>query len=421
MTILYLLRDFPKISSETFILNEIAELKKLGHDIWILTDYQAKISKKDVHEKYLKYNLSNKVIATIKYSRGFFKLIDFIKKLFLNILFKPGQCLKELKIVFSNKKEIINKNFWEKLDSYLAAQSLKKYNLKIDIVYCPFAHYHKVNTGLDIAQINKAPFLCAFRALELYSQDNRENILKNIDNFKKSRAFVVISKKNKKEIEKVFGLNIPIEIIHSAVDTEIFKKSQKWQKSEKLKIISIARFVEKKGIEYLLEALFILKNLNFKFTLKLVGKGLLEEKYIKLIKKYNLNDCVLIVKPKKHELIKLMIERSDIMILPCLVAKNGDRDILPNVIKEAMALEKPIITSKISGIEELIEENKNGFLVPEKNSQALAEKIKNIYNLSELELLKIGQEARKKIVRDFNIQTETKKLEKLFMSQIRTD
>jgi len=99
--------------------------------------------------------------------------------------------------------------------------------------------------------------------------------------------------------------------------------------------------------------------------------------------------------------------------LPCIVEKGSNRDILPNVLKEAMSMQIPVITSKVSGIEELVENNVNGILVPQKNPLAIADAIEKMLNSPNL-MRKIGRAGKQKVIKEFNIKKETKKLEKMF-------
>ena len=70
--------------------------------------------------------------------------------------------------------------------------------------------------------------------------------------------------------------------------------------------------------------------------------------------------------------------KANIFVLPCIVAQNGLRDILPNALKEAMAMELPVVTSDISGIEELVEDGQSGLLVPPNNAEALADALERL-------------------------------------------
>jgi glycosyltransferase involved in cell wall biosynthesis len=99
------------------------------------------------------------------------------------------------------------------------------------------------------------------------------------------------------------------------------------------------------------------------------------------------------------------------------VVGNGDRDGIPNVLVEAMAMEVPVISTDISGIPELIEHNVNGLLVPEKNAEAMADAIALLLDKPEL-CSALSAAGRARVCRDFDSQTTTLALKYLFESQL---
>jgi glycosyltransferase involved in cell wall biosynthesis len=282
-----------------------------------------------------------------------------------------------------------------------------------DIIYAPFAHLEKIDRGLSIAQIIGAPFATAFRALDLHSYNCRQDIITYQKLFSKIAGLVTISKFNQEKLLDLLGPEAKINIIHSAIDPEKFIPTPRIN-NQPPKIITISRFVEKKGIPYLLEALSVLKKDGVNVDYTLIGDGPLKSDYESLIEKFNLKDTVKILPSVKQESIKLFLQQSDMMVLPCIIDRNGDRDIMANVLKEAMSMELPVITSNISGIEELIVNQKNGLLVPEKDVPALAEAIKKLINNSELRK-EMGIAGRQKIITDFNIHQEAAKLNQFFL------
>jgi len=100
-----------------------------------------------------------------------------------------------------------------------------------------------------------------------------------------------------------------------------------------------------------------------------------------------------------------------------VTSSNGSKDILPNSLKEAMSMEVPVVTSRINGIEELVDDGINGILVPPENPEAIADAIVLLFSNPDLRK-KMGKEARKKIQKDFNVRVEAKKLEAIFKTAV---
>ena len=144
-----------------------------------------------------------------------------------------------------------------------------------------------------------------------------------------------------------------------------------------------------------------------------VGRGALLSELQGVRQKLKIDDLVTFEDFVTQKGIIDLLSRSTIFALPCVVAQNGDRDILPNVLKEAMAMELPVITSNISGIEELITDGENGILVPERDIDALAEAIQRLLRDASLRA-KLGNAARQTVIKDFNLSVEVGKKIKIF-------
>jgi len=335
MKILYIVNEFPKLS-ETFILNEIIELTKLGHKIKILANTQ---KENKIHDDVLKYNLlKNTIYSSSKYKRGTEKATGFIKNLTLDLLKSPASTIKVLSSLYKTQN-----NIWTALDSYLGIRQLK--NQKIDIINVTFSSPENIDKAFFISLILNKPFILTFRANDIYKKPNTKELKKRIKIINKAAKIITISKYNRKYLKNQIGIKKSIEIVHSSINTNIFKSTKKGKKN---KIITIGRAVEKKGISYLIKACKILKEKKRNFQCTIIGEGPLQEEYKKLIKRFKLENEVKLKGSLTQAQVKKELEESTIFALPCIIEKNNDRDILANVIKEAMAMEIPVITSKIS-------------------------------------------------------------------------
>ena len=95
--------------------------------------------------------------------------------------------------------------------------------------------------------------------------------------------------------------------------------------------------------------------------------------------------------------------KASLFVLPCKVSENGDVDGIPNVLLESMAMNVPVVSSRISAIPELISDQKNGVLVNPGNPEELFEVIVSLINSPE-KRKRLGREGRKTILTDFNIE-----------------
>ena len=171
------------------------------------------------------------------------------------------------------------------------------------------------------------------------------------------------------------GLEAPCQIhtIYNGLDLEAFplRKSS----PEEPMILSVGRLVEKKGFGKLIAACEVLKTKHLNFTCELVGTGPLSSSLKEQIREAGLSSRVRLVGPLPQERLRQYYERAMVFALPCEPAANGDRDILPNVVKEAMAVGVPVVTTRLEGMDELIEDGVSGLLIEPGDVPTLAAKL----------------------------------------------
>jgi len=151
-------------------------------------------------------------------------------------------------------------------------------------------------------------------------------------------------------------------------------------------ILSIGRMVPKKGFPVLIEACRILKERGVAFKCRIIGDGPERPRLEMAIKlKQLINEVELVGSVPPPETIKYY-QSADIFALANLVEEDGNRDGIPNVIAEAMAMELPVISTTVSAISELVENKKTGYLLPPAEPKDFADAI--------LDLIEHPQRAR---------------------------
>jgi glycosyltransferase involved in cell wall biosynthesis len=201
--------------------------------------------------------------------------------------------------------------------------------------------------------------------------------------------------------------------IYHGLDVSLFTPSGKNLASIPV-LLSVGRFVEKKGFVYLVEACRLLRNRGYSFQCQIIGgRDAYFDAVERRVKELGLGDTILLRPAVTQEELKDLYERASVFALPCLVVANGDRDGIPNVLVEAMAMQIPVVSTNISGIPELVESGVNGILVPEKNAEALADAIATLLDDGDLRQ-RLGKEARRKVRRLFDARENTVVLRDLF-------
>lgn len=164
-----------------------------------------------------------------------------------------------------------------------------------------------------------------------------------------------------------------VRIVHNGLDLEAFPRRA--AEPQQPLILGVGRLVEKKGFADLIVACQLLRQKGLEFSCEIVGTGALSLSLKEQIKTLRLNHCVSMTGPLPQQVLREHYARATVFALPCKRANDGDRDILPNVLKEAMAVGAPVLTTRLEGIEELIEDGVTGLLVEPGDVTALAGKL----------------------------------------------
>jgi glycosyltransferase involved in cell wall biosynthesis len=141
--------------------------------------------------------------------------------------------------------------------------------------------------------------------------------------------------------------------------------------AEPVRILTVGRAVEKKGLDTLIDALAALPA-ELYWTWTHIGGGMLKESLAAQVERNGLSDRVEMLGARPQEFVLRTYKDSDLFVLPSRIADDGDRDGLPNVLLEAQSQGLACISTPVSGIVELLEDGKNGRLVPPDDVAALS-------------------------------------------------
>ena len=136
-------------------------------------------------------------------------------------------------------------------------------------------------------------------------------------------------------------------------------------------IVSIGRLIEKKGFADLISGCRLLKLHGHGFVCEIIGEGPFEKALQLQIVREGLESCVRLVGPRTQTEIAQSLARATIFVLPCTHEEGGGMDNLPTVIMEAMAAGLPVISTRLGGIPEMVEQDVNGILVNEHDPEAV--------------------------------------------------
>ncbi len=167
-------------------------------------------------------------------------------------------------------------------------------------------------------------------------------------------------------------------------------------------IVAVSRLVDKKGLLYLVLACHVLKDQGYNFTCRIVGEGPQRPFLEQTIRQLALTESVELFGAATHEQVINMYQQAAIVTLPCIITTNGDRDGIPNALMEALYMRIPVVSTAVSGIPELVSEERNGLLVPPQDTSALAAALARLLDDGALRS-RLGQAGRQTIIERFDV------------------
>ena len=211
--------------------------------------------------------------------------------------------------------------------------------------------------------------------------------------------------------KKITCINNSYLILGSGVDTSFFSPSVKLSGNKKPMVLFFGRMLWDKGIGYLIEAKRILEEEGIDFTLTLVGEpDESNPSHINLdqLKKWEIDGLITFLGycPDMVEIIRA----SDLVVLPTYY-----REGVPLSLIEAASVGKPIVTTDMPGCREIVVDRVNGFLVPVKDSVALADKIREILLDKELQVL-FGEKSRERAIKLFAKEIVAKRTIEIYLN-----
>jgi glycosyltransferase involved in cell wall biosynthesis len=178
-------------------------------------------------------------------------------------------------------------------------------------------------------------------------------------------------------------------------------------------IVSIGRLIEKKGFADLISACARLTSRRRGFLCEIIGEGPLEETLRAQIASADVKNCVRLVGPQTQAQIALRLSHATIFVLPCTREADGGMDNLPTVIMEAMAAGLPVISTPLGGIPEMVEQDVNGELVPERDPAAICAAMERLISDPE-RARRLGDRGRQIAQEKFSIATSARALIEIF-------
>ena len=402
--IAFIFSRFPSIS-ETYLSREINGLMKKGMPIIIFSLKNKKWEK--IQSDALEIEQKIQVIRC-----GYLFSMRVVMSNIYFILTNPKKYFQALISVIKNSVKggwiTFIKNLILFPKSVYYAYKIKKEN--ITHIHAMHATYPTL-TAYIIKILTKIPYSFAGHATDIYADTTMLG-----EKIKGSSFMITCTGENVKYLSKCFRetVNKDIFLSYHGIKLDIFQFIEKRDFSN-LKILSVGRIEKLKGHIYLIEACRLLKQCNNNFQTIIIGQGSLMNQIKDKIKKYGLEDNVIITGALPYDEVIEYYRNSNIFVLPAIRKYQFG---IPNVLIEAMATGLPVITTRLSVVEnELIVDKTNGILVNEKSPQEIIEAIKYL-SCNTVARKEIIFNARKTVEDKFDFNKNIEKLYNIFYENI---
>lgn len=176
--------------------------------------------------------------------------------------------------------------------------------------------------------------------------------------------------------QRLLALGCPLDKIrvhYSGLDCSKFTPTLRSQPASEIRIAATGRLVEKKGFEYSIRAITKVAERYPNITFNIIGDGPLRSELSALIERLDMEENIHLLGWRDEQEIMEILTRSHLFVAPSVTATKGDQDAPINVLKEAMALGLPVVSTIHGGIPELVEHDVSGLLVPERDADAIAQ------------------------------------------------
>lgn len=400
MKIAFIVDRFP-VLSETFVINQITGLIERGHEVHI---YGRQTDNNKLHPDVEKYKLIERTRYLPEIPKNYLgRLFNVVYLFAKNFSQAPLVLLRSLNIFKYGKRAASLRLFYSSLP-FLNAP-------KYDIIHCQFGRQAVCKFGpysyeglvlRDIGAV-KGKLITTFRGYDIswYVQKYGEKVYDEL--FKKGDFFYTNCEFFRKRVIQL-GCDENRIVVHgSAIDCSRFQfKARYPDASGLIRIATTGRLVEKKGIEYAIRAVAEVVKIYNNVEFNIIGDGELKERFVQIIQDLNLADKVHLKGWRNQKEIISILDETHIFVAPSVTASDGNQDAPVNTLKEAMAMGLPVIGTLHGGIPELVEDGISGFLVPERNESAIAEKL--IYLIQHPEIWQqMGLSGREKVETYYDI------------------
>lgn len=388
----YVLKRFPRIS-ETFVAAELLELQRQGQRVTVFA-----LSRPDEPFRH-----------------------RFLSELDVPVVYLPHRPLREPARVLRALRHQRPARWAGAAARALRPPSLRGWRRVLQATVLAeelraagvdHAHAHFASTAASLAflarQLGGPPYSVTAHAKDIYHGDVRADRL--TETLAGARFVATVSEANVDRLRALLGARGRVALVPNSVDLARMPTSGA-RSPRPRHVLSVARFVEKKGLVDLVTACAILARRGTPVRLEVVGDGPLRAALRALAVQLGVD--AEFPGAIDHDDVLARYGDAAVFALPCVVAASGDRDGLPTAVLEAMASGVPVVTTAVNGLREAVVDGITGLVVPERDPQSLADALARLLDDPGLGA-RLGRAGRRHVIERYSLAASTAHLRRLF-------
>lgn len=363
----YVFRMFPQLS-ETFVANEVLGLERLGIDLRLYSYRRPRAQVPHECVRSIRAPLYYLPDPLDRHPWQLLRAQGAIARL------EPARYRATLRWVAGNTLRVRKPDTWRRfLQAACVAASARRAG--VQHLHAHFAH-GATRVAMIASMLTGIPFSFTAHAYDIFTA-KRSYLKKKIE----AAAYVVTcTRSNQEHLQELVAAETrhKVKLVYHGVDLAKFTPGPARERDTEPLVLAVGRLVEKKGLPELLRACSVLRRRGCAFRCLILGEGpqrpLLEAR----VRELGLQATVSLPGALSQEELLGFYRRATVFALPCRVLPNGDRDGIPNVLLEAMAVGVPVVATAVSGIPELIEDRDNGLLLKDTDGDQLADALERL-------------------------------------------
>lgn len=399
MKIAYLINRYPAVS-HSFIRREILALERQGHEVLrisIRAGDEGPLSPEDAGEAKRTHLVLHRGAGTL--------LLALLRV----SLTQPAHAIRALALVWTlgrRAERPLPVHFIYLLEACLI-------HLLIKAEKAEHLHAHFGTNSAEVAMLVHAlggpPWSFTAHGPEEFDKASFIGLPEKI---RRANFVVAISSFGRSQLFRQVGYDQwgKIKIVRCGLEAAFYEHDTDARTTQTPRLVCVGRLCEQKGQLLLLEAAKRLVDAGSKFELVLAGDGEMRGELERTIERFQLKSVVRITGWITSDQVREQILESRALILPSFAEG------LPVVLMEAMALRRPVISTFVAGIPELVEPGEHGWLVPAGDVEHLAAAMRDCLACSAEQIASMGQKARDKVTKFHDIDREAQHLAELFVS-----